>query len=549
MAIDTSLSNGNGHSHSPLELDALVIGGGFSGVYLLHKLRDELQMNIKIFESGLDIGGTWQANRYPGARVDCHAPLYGYTLSKVWQDWTWTEKFPQQKELKSYFDHVDSALDIRKDCFFHSEVSAARFDTELGKWMVQTRDGKNALAKYLLVAVGFASQSYMPDWPGLDSFQGDIYHSAHWPEAGVDVRGKKVAIIGTGSTGVQITQEWAKDAAETFILQRTPNLCLPMRQRNLDALKQAKEKAEYDDLFKRSAGTFSGLDYESAPRNTFDDTPEQREAFYEKLYTDGGFKFWIQNYQDLLLDAEANRAAYDFWARKTRARISDPVKRDLLAPLDPPHPFGTKRPSLEQDFYELCNQPYVHIVDTNRHPVVEVRPEGIVTADGKCHEVDIIAVATGFDAVTGGLLRLGLKDLDGVDLGERWKGSMSTYLGMSISGFPNMFLPYSLQAPTAFANGTSIIELQCDWMVSVIAKMEKEKVHSITATEEAESAWSDEVNALTNASLMPLAKSWYMGANIPGKPIQGLNYLGGLPTYRQKCDVVLNEDFRGFVKS
>lgn len=410
---------------------------------------------------------------------------------------------------------MDSALDIRKDCSFHSEVNASRFDTELGRWRVQTRDGKIALAKYLLVAVGFALQSYIPNWPGLDSFRGDIYHSAHWPEAGVDVTGKKVAIIGTGSTDVQITQEWAKEAAETFVFQRTPNLCLPMRQRNLDAFMQTKEKAEYDDLFKRSGGTSSGLDYESAPRSTLDGTLEQREAFYEKLYADGGFKFWIQNYQDSLLDAEANRAAYDFWAKKTRARISDPIKRDLLAPLNPPHPFGTKRPSLKQDFYELCSQPYVRIVDTNRHPVVEVRPKGIVTADGKCHEVDIIAVATGFDAVTGGLLRLGLKDLDGMDLGERWKDSMSTYLGMSISGFPNMFLPYSLQAPTAFANGTSIIELQGNWMVSVIAKMEREKVRFITATKEAESAWGDEVNALTNASLISLANRGIWGLISP----------------------------------
>lgn len=264
---------------------------------------------------------------------------------------------------------------------------------------------------------------------------------------------------------------------------------------------------------------------------------------------DGGFKFWFHNYQDLLLDAAANRAAYDFWARKTRARISDPVKQDLLAPLEPPHPFGAKRPSLEHNFYELCSQSHVHIVDTKRHPVIQVRPEGIVTADGKCHEVNIIAIATGFDAMTGGLRRLGLEDVDGVGLAERWKDSLSTYLGMAISGFPNMFLPYSLQAPTAFANGHSIIELQGNWMVSMIAKMEKEKLDSITATKEAESAWNDEVNALTNASLLPQAKSWYMGANIPGKPVQALNYIGGLPTYRQKCDAVLNQGFLGFSKA
>ncbi|RJE27050.1 monooxygenase [Aspergillus sclerotialis] len=532
-----------------LQLDALIIGAGFSGIYTLHKLRDEMNMNVKIFEARSDIGGTWNNNRYPGARVDSPAPLYGYTLPKVWRDWTWTEKYPGQKELKSYFDHIDRSLDIRKDCIFNSDVNDARFEPKVGRWFVQTRDGKSASAKYLVVAVGFASKSYTPDWPGLDTFRGTIYHSAHWPTAGVNVTGKKVAIIGTGSTGIQIAQEWMKEATETIIFQRSPNLCLPMRQRQLDADQQKVDKTGYNDFFRRCATTFGGLDFEPTPRNTFDDTPEQREAFFEKLYADGGFKLWFNNYQDMLLDAAANRATYGFWARKTRARISDPVKQDQLAPLEPPYPFGTKRPSLEQDFYELCDQRNVHIVDTKRYPVAGLCPEGIRTADGKCHEVDIIAVATGFDAMTGGLKRLGLRDLNGVSLEKRWEDSLSTYLGISISGFPNMFLPYSVQAPTAFSNAHSTIELQGDWISSVIAKMERENVGYITATKEAASGWNDEVNAINNATLMPQAKSWYMGANIPGKPVQALNYLGGLPTYRQRCDAVLTQDFLGFAKA
>ncbi|KAL2818568.1 hypothetical protein BJX63DRAFT_429069, partial [Aspergillus granulosus] len=233
----------------------------------------------------------------------------------------------------------------------------------------------------------------------------------------------------------------------------------------------------------------------------------------------------------------------------TRARIQDPEKRDLLAPLVPPHPFGAKRPSLEQDFYEQFNKPNVHIADTSRHPIVELTPTGIATADGKVHEVDVIAVATGFDAVTGGLLQLGLEDVNGVGLDERWKDGMSTYLGMAISGFPNMFLPYSLQAPTAFANGPTLIEFQGDWITSCIRKMEMESIRSIAATPEAEGAWNDEVNTVANMTLLPLAKSWYMGSNIPGKPVQLLNYVGGLPIYRQRCAKVLDEDFLGFKKA
>ena len=535
--------------HGTLNLDAVIIGAGFSGIYLLRKLRDDLKMNVKIFETASDIGGTWYWNRYPGARVDSPAPSYGFTSEKTWKSWIWTEKYPDQKELKAYFDHLDRELGIRKDCFFNSEVIGATFDTGSCKWTVKTKDGKSATASHIVVAVGFASKPYTPDWQGLDSFKGTIYHSSHWPEESVDVRGKKVAIIGTGSTGVQITQEWAKEAAETFVFQRTPNLCLPMRQSQLSRLSQEKEKAGYNDYFAYCAKTFGGLDYEQTPRATFDDSPADRKDFYEQLYEEGGFRLWYKTYQDVLIDPAANREAYDFWARKTRARITDPTKRDLLAPLEPPHPFGTKRPSLEQDYYEVFNQPHVHIVDTKSYPIAEIKPEGIVTADGRCHEVDIIAVATGFDAMTGCLKRLGLKDIHGIDLAERWKDGSSTYLGMAISGFPNLFLPYSLQAPTAFANGPTIIEFQGDWIASIIEKMENENVGYISATEEAASAWGDEVNAVSNLTLLPLAKSWYMGSNIPGKHVQALNYIGGLPTYKQRCNDVLSRDFLGFIKA
>ncbi|KAE8143459.1 hypothetical protein BDV38DRAFT_292051 [Aspergillus pseudotamarii] len=543
-------ASSNGIHHGVLHLDAVIIGSGFSGIYLLHKLRDELGLNVKIFEAESDIGGTWNNNRYPGARVDCPIPLYAYSLSKIWQSWNWTELYPNQKEIKSYFDHVDRVLDVRKDCLFKSRVNEATFDEAAGQWTVRTTDGKVAMAKYLLVAVGFASKSYLPDWKGLESFQGTIYHSAHWPEAeGVSVKGKKVAVIGTGSTGIQIFQEWAREAEEAFLFQRTPNLCLPMRQQELHVNCQVKDKGNYADYLAECALTFAGLEYQPTPKNTFDASEEEREAFWENLYQLGGFRFWQNNYQDFLTSLDANREAYNFWARKTRARIQDPKKRDLLAPLEPPYPFGTKRPSLEQDFYEQFNKSHVHIVDTKSQPIVNVAPTGIVTADGKVHDVDIIAVATGFDAVTGGLLRLGLKDVNGIGLDERWKDGMSTYLGMAISGFPNMFLPYSLQAPTAFANGPTLIELQGDWITSLISRMEMENLRSLTATPNAESTWNDEVNMITNMTLLPLTDSWYMGSNIPGKPVQSLNYLGGLPAYRERCAKVLDEDFFGFAKA
>ncbi|KAL3442011.1 hypothetical protein BJX65DRAFT_321794 [Aspergillus insuetus] len=507
-------------SNGTMDLDALIIGAGFSGIYLLHKLRDELKLNVKIFEAENSIGGTWNKNRYPGARVDCPIPLYAYWSPEVFESWTWTELYPGQKEIKAYFDYVDRVWDVSKDSFLNSRVNDASFDDSLRKWTVRTTDGKVVTVKYLLVA--------------------EPYHSAHWPEdIELDVKGKRIAVIGTGSTGVQIFQEWAKFAEEATLFQRTPNLCLPMRQKKLSAEEQTNDKSDYPDYLAECATTFSGLEYQPFPKNTFDGTEEEIEAYWENLYDLGGFRFWQKKLPGLYHQPRGESGSVQ-----------------LLGSQDAP--FGAaraaasircKEPSLEQDFYEQFNKPNVHIVDTNRHPVVELTPTGIATADGKVHQVDVIAVATDFDAVTGGLLQLGLKDVNGVGLEERWKDGMSTYLGMAISGFPNMFLSYSLQAPTAFANGQTLIEFQGDWIASCIRKMETESIRSITATPEAESGWSDEVNTVANMTLLPLSKSWYMGSSIPGKPVQSLIYVGGLPTYRQRCAKVLEGDFCGFKKA
>lgn len=528
-----------------LELDALIIGAGFSGIYLLHKLRDELKLNVKVFESNSDIGGTWYANQYPGARVDCPAPTYALSIDKVWKTWKWKEKYPGQKELSAYLDHIDKTLSIRKDCYFRTEVISAEYDQKNCKWTVKSKDGKIAFSKYLIVSIGFASKSYIPSWKGLDTFQGTIHHSSNWTEK-VDVKGKRVAVIGTGSTGVQIAQDWARTAAEMFVFQRTPNLCLPMRQQDLDEAEQ--EHDAQATMFAERLKTLSGLLFGPYPKRTFDETPEEREKLYEQLYRDGGFLFWQANYQDLLTDLAANREAYDFWAKKTRERIQDPVKKDLLAPLEPPHPFGTKRPSLEQDFYEQLDKPNVHIVSTKETPIVEFTPTGIVTEDGKHYEVDVIAVATGFDAMTGGLNNLGLKDVNGKTLAERWKDGLATYLGLSIEGFPNMFLTYSVQSPTAFSNGPVTIEVQGDSIADIIQKMKDEGVRAIEATPEAVQAWREENNTLTNMTLFPLAKSWYTGANIPGKRIEQMFYLGGMPEYQKRCRAVVDADFVGYSK-
>lgn len=286
---------------------------------------------------------------------------------------------------------------------------AAHFDKPSAKWIIKTEDGRTAYARYFLLATGFAAKRHFPDWPGLDSFKGEMHHSSFWPEEGVDMKGKRVAVIGTGSTGVQLAQESAKQAKSVTVFQRTPNLALPMRQRKLDHKEQMDAKGQYPQIFKDRMKTFAGFSYDFAEKNTFDDSPEEREKFYESLWEAGGFQFWLATYKDMLFDMDANQEAYNFWLKKTRARITDPVKRDILAPLEKPHAFGVKRPSLEQDYYEMMDRPENEVVDVKATPIKEVKENGILTEDGKFREFDIIALATGFDSVTGGMKNMGLK--------------------------------------------------------------------------------------------------------------------------------------------
>ncbi|KAJ5234858.1 uncharacterized protein N7469_004026 [Penicillium citrinum] len=527
-----------------LETDALIVGAGFSGIYLLHRLRDQLHLNVKIVEAASDVGGTWLANTYPGARVDIPVPNYSFNIEQVWKTWAWSESFPAQEELLAYFRHVDEVLSVRKDCIFNSRVNVAQFDKTTARWTIKTDDKRTIVAKYFLPSVGFASQNYLPTWKGYESYEGSINHTAHWPRNGVDVHGKRVAIIGTGASGVQVTQEWAKEAAETFVFQRTPNLALPMPQKAWDADLQRQMQKETGEILEFSATTTGGLDYHST-KETLADFPslEAAREHLSKMYDAGGFKFWTLGIADLLTNEESNRLAYGVWADRVRARVHDPVKQDLLAPLEPPHPFGVKRPSLERDYYEMFNKPSVHIVSTKDHPIVEFTPKGIVTDDGKVYEVDVIAVATGYDACTGSLFKMGIRDVDGIDLEARWKDGITSFLGMTVPGFPNMFLPYSIHSPTPFTGGPVFIELQANWIRSMIEKMETSGISYINPRFEAGQEWRATVQAIDGMTLYPKAKSWFRGANIPGKPVEQLFFLGGMSMYFERCAAARDETF------
>jgi len=546
-ATNESAAPDNENYAKELETDVLIVGAGFGGIYLMHKLR-QLGFNCKIYEAGTDIGGIWHWNCYPGARVDSQIPVYEYSLPEVWKDWTWSCRYPGTDELRKYFDHVERKLEIKKDCAFSTRVVGAEFDKPSGKWITKTEDGRVAKSKYLLLALGFAAKRHFPDWPGMENFKGELHHSSFWPQSGVDVKGKRVAVIGTGSTGVQIAQETSKEASSVLQFVRTPNLCLPMQQQNLSKEEQDRRKhGEYQKFFEHRLTTFAGFGYDYVEKDTLDDDEATREAFYEKMFEAGGFEFWLANYRDLLFDNKANRKAYDFWAKKTRARITDPEKREILAPLEPEHAFGTKRPSLEQNYYEMLDRPQNKVISLKNNPIVKIVENGIVTQDGKVHECDIIALATGFDSVNGGMKNMGLKDVEGVELSEKWKNGTYTYLGMAMSGFPNCFFLYGAQGPTAFSNGPTCVEVQGDWIVRAMKMMEDQKINYCEATHSAEKQWKEKVTELSDKTLFPQTKSWYMGDNIPGKVREQLNFAGGFPLYKELTSASLDKGFEGFV--
>lgn len=529
-------------------IDVAIIGGGFSGCYLLHQLRKQ-GFNTRIIEAASGLGGVWQWNCYPGARVDTHVPLYEYSIPEVWESWNWSEKFPTAGELVRYFEHVDKVLGLSKDVIYNTKVTQAQFDDDTNLWTISTDKGVEITARWFIPAVGFAAKRLFPDWRGLDTFKGTIYHSSFWPKDGVDVSGKRIAVVGTGSTGVQLTQELGPVAQSLTLFQRTPNLALPLNQVRLTPEGQSAEKPGYAAKFAARLDSKGGYDFNAAPINTFDHSPEEREAFYKERWDKGGFLFWTGAYQDLLTDIKANREAYEFWKRQIRPMIQDPKKREILAPEEPPHPFGTKRPALFRNFYEVCNLENVDIVDVNAKPITKVVEKGIVTSDGKLHELDILVLATGFDAITGGLKAINIRNSSGLTLTKKWSHGTFTHLGIMTADFPNMFFMYGPQGPTAFSNGPTCVEVQGDWIVDALVAHRKAGVQRMEPTKEAESEFRSLVNGMTAQTLFPLARSYYMGANVEGKTREALNWPAGIPLYREALRGSARKGFEGFILS
>ncbi|KAK4944026.1 hypothetical protein LTR10_016547 [Elasticomyces elasticus] len=519
--------------------DILIIGGGMGGMYGLHQFR-KLGLSVKLFEAGSNFGGTWFWNKYPGARVDSETPYYGLSIPEVYKSWTYSERFPGHQELRKYFAHVDKTLNLHKDAFFNTIVTEARYIDDESQWHIKTDDGGLAKAKYLVLATGSSYKKHFPAFKNLDKYRGRLIHSALYPEDGINVTGKKVGVVGSGATGVQIVQELAREDCQLTAFIRTPNVALPMHQRKLTKEEQDHAKSFYQSYFESAKQCRSGFPYNPAPKTFFDASPEERKEYWEDLWQRGGFSFLISNYREFLTNKDVNREFYAFWANKVRSRINNPQKRDVLAPLKQGHWFGTKRPSLEQDYYEMIDRDNVTVVDLNKTPIQEFDERGIRTEAGKLHEFDTIILATGYDAVTGSLLDIGLVDRDGVPLNEKWKTGTYTYLGLMIDRMPNMFMVYSPQAPTSLSNGPPIIEIQIDWIAAAIKKMQEEGVKSIDPKFEASKKWREDIQSMNDKTLYPETNSWYMGANVPGKPREQLIYLEGVDEYNRVTTAALN---------
>jgi cation diffusion facilitator CzcD-associated flavoprotein CzcO len=524
------------------DYDAIIIGAGMSGLYQLHRLR-ELGMRVRVFEAGSGVGGTWYWNRYPGARFDSESYSYGFSFSEeLLDEWDWSEHFAPQPETLRYLNHVADKFGLRRDIQFHSRVAAAHWREEERRWDVALEDGSRHRARFLITAIGPLSAPTLPRIEGLESYEGEAYHTSRWPHEPVSFAGKRVAVIGTGATGVQTIQEVAKTAAHLTVFQRTPNWCAPLHNRRITEDEQRAIKAGYPDIFARCQDSFACFLHTPDPRGTFEVTPEEREAFFEKLYASPGFGIWQGNFRDILVDREANAAITEFVARKIRERVKDPAVAEKLIPKN--HGFGTRRVPLETRYYEVYNQPNVRLVDITETPIERITPKGIRTSDAE-HEFDIIVYATGFDAITGSFDRIDIRGAGGRKLKDAWAGGPQTFLGVQVEGFPNMFM---LMGPhTALGNIPRSIEYNVDWVTGLIRHMRERNLTRADARAEAVAGWTEHVRAVGSGLLSNEVNSWFTGVNtnVEGKQTRTVaRYSGSAPAYRARCDEVAARGYR-----
>ena len=523
-------------------LDAVIVGAGFAGIYMLHRLRG-LGLSVRAYEAGGGIGGTWYWNRYPGARCDVESMDYSYSFSdELQQEWRWTERYAAQPEILAYINHVVDRFDLRRDIQLDTRVTAAIFDEETARWMVTTDRGERVSARFCIMATGCLSAAQIPEFPGLETFAGSWYHTGRWPHDGVDFTGRRVAVIGTGSSAIQSIPIIAEQAAHLFVFQRTPNYSVPAWNGPLDPEYERQIKANYAAFRREARESRLGFVVECYGESALAVGPEERQRHYEARWSRGGLGFGL-TYADLLTNKAANDTAAEFFRAKIRAIVRDAEVAEALVPQD--YPIGTKRLCVDTNYYETFNRDNVTLVDVRKTPVERITPEGVRTSDAQ-YAADSIVFATGFDAMTGALLKIDIRGRAGQTLRRKWEAGPRTYLGVAVAGFPNLFMITGPGSPSVLSNMIVSIEQHVDWIADCISYLRRHGRESIEATVEAEDAWVAHVNEVGHLTLYPRANSWYMGANIPGKPRIFMPYIGGVGTYRQTCDKVAAKGYEGF---
>jgi cyclohexanone monooxygenase len=534
-----------------VSFDAIIVGAGFAGLYMLYRLR-KLGLTARIYEAGDGVGGTWYWNRYPGARCDAESLAYSYSFSpELEQEWQWTERYPTQPEILRYVEHVTDRFDLRRDIRFQRRVISARYDEAGRTWHLTTEQGDRASAPICVMATGCLSVPQLPDIPGLDEFEGHRYQASEWPHDGVDFSGQRVGIIGTGSSGIQAIPVIAEQAQQLTVFQRTPNFSVPAENAPLDAdfVRQFKTRYREHRAYQKK-GLMSGFgDLDIVPRELVPGAETAASISDEELaricdeYWHSGGAYFMVAIGDIMLDDRANHRVAEFVRNKIRQIVKDPVIAEALCPKS--HPIGTKRICVDTGYYESYNRDNVQLVDLGKTPIERVTGSGIQTTS-RHFELDTLVLATGFDAMTGALSKIEIHGEGGLALREKWRAGPRSYLGLMIAGFPNLFTITGPGSPSVLSNMIVSIEQHVDFIIDCLEHMRARGFDTVAARREAEDQWVDHVNEVANATLYPKGGSWYLGANVPGKPRVFMPYAGGVGPYREICDEVVADDYRGF---
>ena len=524
------------------ELDAVIVGAGFAGLYMLHRARG-IGLTARVYEAGAGVGGTWYWNRYPGARCDVESMDYSYSFSEeLQQEWRWSERYSSQPEILRYANHVADRFDLRRDIQLETRVTSAVFDERTHRWTVETDRGDRVSARFCIMATGCLSTAQTPAFPGLETFRGRWYHTGHWPDEGVDFTGQRVGVIGTGSSAIQSIPIIAEQATHLYVFQRTANYSVPAHNAPLDPDYERDVKASYADFRRQARESRVGFVVERNDSSALAVAPEEREREFQKRWDRGGLGFSAA-YVDLLTNEQANETAAEFFRARIRGIVRDPAVADRLVPKD--YPIGTKRMCVDTGYYATFNRDNVTLIDIRSTPIEAITPEGLRTREA-AYALDAIVFAIGFDAMTGTLLRIDIRGRGGRALTDAWSAGPRTYLGLTVAGFPNLFAITGPGSPSVLSNMIVSIEQHVDWIADCAAYMRERGLTAIEPTVEAQDAWVQHVNEVGHMTLYPRANSWYMGANVPGKPRIFMPYIGGVGVYRERCDEIARKGYEGF---